>query len=66
MSGDARPCRAVKRVRLTLTHEDINVLMSALAADAEYIRDYEGAQDPYLGDIQRVEDKLQDARGRLR
>lgn len=52
-------------VRVTLTHDDINVLMGALAAEDEYIRDYEGAQDPYRGDIERVTDKLQAARGRM-
>lgn len=56
----------MKRVRVTITHDDINVLLSALAEMDETVRDYEGAQDPYRLEIQRVEDKLQAARGRLK
>ncbi len=56
----------MKSVRLTLTHQDMNVLMDALDSLDEDVRNFQGAADPYRAEIDAVEQKIQAARARMR
>ncbi len=54
------------KTRVTLTHEDFNVLLDALDGLDEEIKNWQGALDPYRLEVIALSEKLQEARKRLK
>jgi hypothetical protein len=55
-----------RTARVTLTNKDFNVLLEALDLLDDEVRNYEGALDPYRLEIQATNEKIREARDRLR